>query len=139
MHPISEETGAEAGQGVEPGPGPGNCRLPPSYLPHIWNSSEIPNSWTDTLELSRCMNYLEVTPMHNEFRNTSGVLSLPLELHVLERWICKIHKVKLRKNMCVRAGEILVGVAQPGFPRAFTPVCWCIFLSPRGITDGFCG
>lgn len=70
MHPISEETGVGAGQGVEPSPGPGNCR-PPGYLPHTQNSSEILASWADTQELSRCMNYLEITPMHNEFRNTS--------------------------------------------------------------------
>lgn len=49
--PISEETGVEAGQGVEPSPGPGKCR-PLSYLPHTQNSSEIPKGWTDTLEVS---------------------------------------------------------------------------------------
>lgn len=40
------------------------------------------------------------------------------------------------KCVCVweRAGEIHVGVTQHGFPRAFTPVCWCIlfFFPPVG-------
>lgn len=53
---------------------------------------------TGKLRLSRFMNYFEIEPKHNEFRNISEVPSFLFVLHLLEELICRICKAKLRKR-----------------------------------------
>lgn len=77
--------------------------------------------------------------MHNEFRNTSEVLSLLF--HVLEELICRIHKVKLRKKMrfkLLRCGWGLFSLDSPGLSQLGVGV-FCGFFFPCGIVDGACG
>lgn len=107
-------------------------QIPPSYLPHTQNSSD----WTDTLEFSGCMNL----KLHQCIMSLETLQFAP---HVLEGWICRMHKVKLRK-MCVCVRESWwdsCGGYSAWIPQGFHTcvLVYFIFFSPCGITDGVCG